>query len=177
MSCSPFDLRDYFLKELPDPQQRQVEAHVQRLPRLPGRIGPAPPHPGGPVLAARRRNPAAHRVRLRPGIRTLPRAALVGRLLGIAGARLGFAGAAMLSAAMLFSASTRTAGRLARRALRRADVDRRIQAAVAASEARQTARTTQLVHDLVQRVDSEHKLRLVAESDAEYARKQDYMAQ
>jgi anti-sigma factor RsiW len=29
MSCSPFDLRDYFLKELTDPQQRQVEAHVK----------------------------------------------------------------------------------------------------------------------------------------------------
>ena len=28
MSCSPFDLRDYFLKELPHPQQVQVEAHV-----------------------------------------------------------------------------------------------------------------------------------------------------
>jgi hypothetical protein len=30
MSCSPFDLRDYFLQELADPQQqRQVEAHVK----------------------------------------------------------------------------------------------------------------------------------------------------
>ena len=29
MSCSPFDLRDYFLKELTDPQQRQVESHVK----------------------------------------------------------------------------------------------------------------------------------------------------
>jgi anti-sigma factor RsiW len=29
MSCSPFDLRDYFLKELPDPEGRQVEAHVK----------------------------------------------------------------------------------------------------------------------------------------------------
>jgi anti-sigma factor RsiW len=28
MSCSPFDLRDYFFKELPLPQQLQVEAHV-----------------------------------------------------------------------------------------------------------------------------------------------------
>jgi len=28
MSCSPFDLRDYFLKELPHPQQLQVEAHI-----------------------------------------------------------------------------------------------------------------------------------------------------
>ena len=29
MSCSPFDLRDYYLKELTDPQQRQVESHVK----------------------------------------------------------------------------------------------------------------------------------------------------
>ena len=29
MSCSPFDLRDYFLKELPESEQRQVEAHVR----------------------------------------------------------------------------------------------------------------------------------------------------
>src|SRR5437764_220487 len=29
MSCSPFDLKDYFLKELADPQRRQVEAHVK----------------------------------------------------------------------------------------------------------------------------------------------------
>ncbi|HTX38403.1 MAG TPA: hypothetical protein VME43_25425 [Bryobacteraceae bacterium] len=29
MSCSPFDLRDYFLKELPDPERRQLESHVR----------------------------------------------------------------------------------------------------------------------------------------------------
>src|ERR1035441_7979167 len=29
MSCSPFDLRDYFLKELPDSERRQVEVHVR----------------------------------------------------------------------------------------------------------------------------------------------------
>jgi anti-sigma factor RsiW len=29
MSCSPFDLKDYFLKELPSPQRLQVEAHVK----------------------------------------------------------------------------------------------------------------------------------------------------
>jgi anti-sigma factor RsiW len=29
MSCSPFDLRDYFLKELPEQERRQVEAHVR----------------------------------------------------------------------------------------------------------------------------------------------------
>jgi hypothetical protein len=29
MSCSPFDLRDYFLKELTDPEKRQVEMHMK----------------------------------------------------------------------------------------------------------------------------------------------------
>ena len=29
MSCSPFDLKDYFLQELTDPQRHQVEAHVR----------------------------------------------------------------------------------------------------------------------------------------------------
>ena len=29
MSCSPFDLRDYFLQELPSPQSLQVETHVK----------------------------------------------------------------------------------------------------------------------------------------------------
>ncbi len=29
MSCSPFDLRDYFLKELPPSQEQQVEVHVK----------------------------------------------------------------------------------------------------------------------------------------------------
>ncbi len=28
MSCSPFDLKEYFLRELPSPQRVQVEAHV-----------------------------------------------------------------------------------------------------------------------------------------------------
>jgi len=29
LNCSPFDLRDFYLQELADPQQRQVEAHVR----------------------------------------------------------------------------------------------------------------------------------------------------
>lgn len=29
MSCSPFDIRDYFLGELPNPQQLQVESHLK----------------------------------------------------------------------------------------------------------------------------------------------------
>ena len=29
MSCSPFDLRDFYLKELTDPEKRQVEMHMK----------------------------------------------------------------------------------------------------------------------------------------------------
>jgi anti-sigma factor RsiW len=29
MSCSPFDLKDYFFKELPDTESRQVEMHTR----------------------------------------------------------------------------------------------------------------------------------------------------
>jgi anti-sigma factor RsiW len=32
MSCSPFDLKDYFLKELPTPQALQVEEHIHGCP-------------------------------------------------------------------------------------------------------------------------------------------------
>ena len=32
MSCSPFDLRDYFLKELPGPEGKQVEVHIKTCP-------------------------------------------------------------------------------------------------------------------------------------------------
>ena len=92
MSCSPFDLRDYFLKELPDPQQRQVEAHVktcqpcrEELERL--RLTEAA------LFSLRgRRDSAAHRVRFRQGLRTVALAALAGRVLGIgraAGIRFG----------------------------------------------------------------------------------------
>ena len=176
MNCSPFDLRDYFLKELTDQQQRQVEAHVQdccgcreeldrlrlteaalcclREEEIPQRIG----FVSDPVFerswwAAFWRSPA----------------------------RLGFASAAMLSVAILvlglglthrapavFSSQT---------VYSRAEVDRRIQAAVAAAESRQERKTTQLVHDLVERADSEHKSRLIAENQAEYLQKQNYRYQ
>jgi hypothetical protein len=94
-------------------------------------------------------------------------------LLGIA-RRLGFASAAMLSAALLISAFTWSVRPRPVRGLSSTEVDRRIQQAVYASEARQTVKTTQLVHDLAQKADSEHQLRLVAESDAEYAKKRAY---
>jgi anti-sigma factor RsiW len=164
MSCSPFDLRDYYLKELTDPQQCQVEAHVkdcsacrEELDRL---------HLTQAALFSLRDEEIPQRIAFVSDPVFEPSAvhrwwtAFWG-----SPARLGFAAAAMLSAALLVSTLSR---------LSSAEVDRRIEQAVYASEARQTAKTTRLVHDLAQKADSEHNLRLVAESELEYTKKQEY---
>jgi anti-sigma factor RsiW len=173
MSCSPFDIRDYYLKELTDPQQRQVEAHVkdcpacrQEMDRL--RLTEA-------ALFSLREEEIPQRIAfVSDPVFEPSRAQRWWAAFWGSSARLGFAGAALLSAALLFSALTRAAGTSSGAGLSPADVDRRIPAAVASSEARQTAKTTQLVHDLVQRVDTERNARLIAEDQAEYLQKLNY---
>ena len=86
MSCSPFDLKDYFLQELPSPQRRPGGSPRQSLSRLPRRAGAPAVDRGGSLLFARRGNSAAHRLRQRPDFRAFARAALAQRLLGIHGA-------------------------------------------------------------------------------------------
>ena len=108
MSCSPFDLRDYFLKELSDPQQRQVEVHVRtcqpcydEMERL--RLTEA-------ALFSLRDEEVPQRIGFVSDKIFEPSAA---RRLWAAfwgsSARLGFAGASMLSVAILVSAMTRPA--------------------------------------------------------------------
>jgi len=170
MSCSPFDLRDYYLKELTDPQQRQVEAHVKDCPAC--RVELEQLRLTQAALFSLHDEEIPQRIAFvsdpvfEPSGARRWWAAFWG-----SGARLGFAGAAMLSAVLLFSTLTRTPPAAG---LSSADIDRRIQQAVYASEARQTAKTTQLVHDLVQRADSEHSLRLVAEDEAKFAKEQQF---
>jgi hypothetical protein len=173
MSCSPFDLRDYYLKELTDPQQRQVESHVKDCPACREelerfRLTQA-------ALFSLRDEEIPQRIAFvsDPVFEPSGPRRLWMAFWGSPG-RLGFASAAMLSAALLVTAFTLTSGHRPMAGLSSADIDRRIQQAVYASEARQTAKTTQLVHDLAQKADSEHQLRLVAENDAEYARKKEY---
>jgi len=176
MSCSPFDLRDYYLKELTDPQQRQVEFHVRDCPacreeldRL--RLTEA-------ALLSLREEEIPQRIAFvsDPVFEPSRAARWWGAFWG-SPARLGFAGASLVSAALLFSALTRPAGTSTGGGLPAAEVDRRIQAAVAASEVRQTARTTQLVHELVERVNTEQYARQVAENDARIARQDAYKAE
>jgi hypothetical protein len=165
MSCSPFDLKDYFLQELADPQRRQVEAHVktcqpcrEEMDRL--RLTEA-------ALFALREEEIPQRIAFvsDPVFEPSPwRRAL--SAFWNSGARLGFASAAMLSAALVLFALHRPAPApvvsvapapvqtvaAASPGLSEAQVQARIDAAVAKAvaplEARQQAQLEQVKADL-----------------------------
>jgi len=159
MSCSPFDLRDYFLKELPDSDERQVEAHVrncqpclEELDRL--RLTEA-------ALFALREEEIPRRIAFvsdqvfEPSPWRRWWAALWGST-----ARLAFASAAMLSIAIMVAA-LRPVGQIAVlrpgappvvQAVSDTEIQSRIDTAVAKAvaqvDARETEKTKQLVADL-----------------------------
>jgi anti-sigma factor RsiW len=131
MSCSPFDLNDYFLKELPDSERRQVESHVrecrqcrEELERL--RLTEA-------SLFALREEEIPQRIAFVSDkvFEPAPWRRWWAAFWGSA-ARLGFASAAMLSAAILVLALTRPPARppAAAASVAPAEMQARIQAAV-----------------------------------------------
>jgi len=161
MSCSPFDLNDYFLKELPDAERRQVETHVRACPncreeleRL--RLTEA-------SLFALREEEIPQRIGF-VSDKVFEPAPWRRWLAGFWGsaARLGFASAAMLSAAILFGALYRQPARPPTSALTPADVQAQIKSAVDqavhASEMRQAERTEKLVADFLDREKQENQM-------------------
>ncbi len=171
MSCSPFDLKDYFLEELADPQQRhQVEAHVrscrschEELERL--QLTQA-------ALFQLRDEEIPQRIAFvsdkvfepSPAKRWL--AAFWG-----SSARLGFASAAMLSVALVVFAARRPAPAPAPpAAVSTAMIEQRVQAAADKAaqeiEARYAAKTEQLVNAIRQHDEKERRL-LMASYDAQ----------
>jgi anti-sigma factor RsiW len=166
MSCSPFDLKDYFLKELPSPQRLQVEAHVkscdtcrEELDRL--QLTEA-------ALFCLRDEEIPQRIAFvsdkifEPSPLRRWFAAFWGST-----ARLGFASAALLSCSIFYFAATRTAPAPNRPAViekvtvaaapSSAEIQQQIQQAVAVAvaevEARQSEKTNKLVADLEHRSD------------------------
>ncbi|MGO9255280.1 MAG: anti-sigma factor family protein [Bryobacteraceae bacterium] len=189
MSCSPFDLRDYFLRELPDQDRRQVEAHVRNCPSCREELDRL-----GLTQAAL----------FSLGDEEIPqRVAFVSdqifepspwrrgwSALWTSGPRLGFASAAMLSAALVVFALTvgRPVGpasqpvpqtvTVAQASMSNAEIEARIDAAVAravaASEQQQTERTRALVAELE---SARQKLMLAAEEyDLNVKRQGSYQA-
>jgi len=154
MSCSPFDLRDYYFKDLADNERRLMEVHVktcadcrEELDRLGSTES---------VLLTLRDEEIPQRIGFVSDPVFQPTAFRRGwdALWGSA-ARLGFASAAMLSIALMVFAFTRPAappGPLAPaidRAALEADFSKRlqdaVQQAVAESEARQSRQTQELL--------------------------------
>jgi hypothetical protein len=163
MSCSPFDLRDFFLKELADPQQRQVEAHVrscapcrEELDRL--RLTEA-------ALFSLREEEIPQRIAFvsDPIFEPSPWRRWLAAFWG-SGARLGFASAAMLSAALVVFAMHRPAAppvvQIAPAGVQTVatasdfEIQTRVDAAIARTmapiQAQQAEQTKQLVSDLHQ---------------------------
>jgi anti-sigma factor RsiW len=177
MSCSPFDLRDYFLQELADPQRRQVESHVkacqscrEELDRL---------QLTQTALFSLREEEIPQRIAFVSDaiFEPSPLRRFLRDFWGSA-ARLGFASAAMLSAALVVFALHKPAeapvvqlaspGVVTRafvsesdmRPLIDAAVARKVAEAVAESEARQAVKTKQL---MAQAEDARQGLLLAAD--------------
>ncbi|MFB3828791.1 MAG: zf-HC2 domain-containing protein [Bryobacteraceae bacterium] len=151
MICSPFDLRDYILDELAEPERRQVEQHarscaacreeMERLRATRAALSSLPDEEI-PQRIAFVSDPVFEPSPLRRFWRTFWGSA----------ARLGFASAAMLSAAIVYTAATRPAPAPAPApalAVNLAELEARFQArteaAVRQAEARQEEKTRQLL--------------------------------
>ncbi|HUP02736.1 MAG TPA: zf-HC2 domain-containing protein [Bryobacteraceae bacterium] len=171
MTCSPFDLNDYFLKELPEAGRRQVEAHLrecggcrEELERL--RLTEA-------TLFALREEEIPQRIAFVSDkvFEPAPWRRALAAFWGSA-ARLGFASAAMLSAAILFAALYRAPARVTTAGITPAEVQAQIKAAVDQavheSEARESDRTEKLVADLLNREKAESKMLASAQDYVHY---------
>jgi anti-sigma factor RsiW len=183
MSCSPFDLRDYFLKELPPADRGQVEGHLkscagcrEELDRL--QMTEA-------ALFSLRDEEIPQRIAFVSDkiFEPSPMRRWFDALWGST-VRLGFASAALLSCSIFYFAATRPAPAPNGQAVATpvtaaaytpgpspAEIQQQIQQAVAEAvaqvEARQAAQTTKLVADLEQRT-SEIRRSLQLASDQTY---------
>jgi anti-sigma factor RsiW len=171
MNCPPIDLKDYLLNELADPDRRTLEVHVkscqacrEELDRL--RLTEA-------ALFSLREEEIPQRIAfVSDPVFEPSRWRRWWTMLWGSPARLGFASAAMLTAAILVSAITRPAPVrpqpapatvAAAAAISDAEMERRIQAAVDkavdASQQRQMANVSQLVGELK---ETQQQLKLAA---------------
>ena len=164
MSCSPFDLKDYFLRELPSPQRVQVEAHVkhcltcrEELERL---------QLTGAALFSLRDEEIPQRIAF-VSDQIFEPSPLRRWFSGFWGstARLAFASAAMLSVSLIYFAATRPAPAPDRTAATtmaavtptpqevQQQIQQAVSKAVAEVEARQAETNKQLVADFEHRND------------------------
>jgi anti-sigma factor RsiW len=164
MSCSPFDLKDYFLRELPSPQRVLVEAHVESCAACREEVERLQLTEA--ALFSLRDEEIPQRIAFVSDqiFEPSPLRRWFSGFWGSTG-RLAFASAAMLSASIIFFAATRPAPAPDRTAVPTMaavapspqEIQQQIQQAVAKAaagiEARQAEKTRQLVADFEQRND------------------------
>ena len=150
MSCSPFDLKDYFLQELPDSERRQVEAHVKTC--QPCRDELDQLGFTRAALMTLREEEIPQRIAF-VSDKIFEPSPLRRWLTGFWGsaARLGFASAAMLSTALVVyslrpaAAPVQIVREVAAPTVSAADIQAKIDAAVAVVQARDTAKTEEIL--------------------------------
>ena len=147
MSCTAFDVRDYFLGELPEAERREAGRHIQACEACAGELDRLKLMRN--ALAALRDEDPPQRIGFVSDKVFEP--SPVRRWLGsfwLSGARLGFASAAMLALAIVFSAAHRPVEKIVETrtvAAAQPDVSALIEKAVADLEARQEKKTRDLL--------------------------------
>ncbi len=166
MSCASFDVRDYFLGELPEPERAQAARHIQVCTGCAGELEQL--QSMRTALSALRDEEPPQRIGFVSDKVFEPspwRRWLSG--FWLSGARVGFASAAMLSAALVFSAThqpgkkiveTKVIAPAAAQPDVQGIVSEAVHKAVAETEARQERKTRELLAD----AEDKHK---VAERD------------
>jgi len=182
MSCSPFDLRDYFLKELPEADRRQVDQHLkgcrtcrEELDRL---------HLTEAALLTLRDEEIPQRIAFVSDKVFEPSPARRWwTALWSSGSRLGFASAGLLSAALVFSALMRPApvsvpvpSASQTASISPQELDRRIADAVSKASAEIEARQEQKTAAIVAALEKRHEidrngLMLAMENNLQYLQK------
>jgi anti-sigma factor RsiW len=180
MSCSPFDLRDYFLKELAEPEVLAVEAHVRQCPACREEVDRL--RVTECALLAIRDEEIPQRIAFVSDkiFEPSPWQRWWAGFWGSA-ARLGFASSAMLSAAILVYALRPAPAGQGLTALPAAStvqtvseseiqgrIDTAVTRAVADLETRQAGRTRQLVLEMNKRSEEERYLRAAMEAENYY---------
>jgi anti-sigma factor RsiW len=165
MNCSPFDLKDYFLQELPSPERVQVEAHVNHCPACREELERL--HLTGAALFSLRDEEIPQRIAF-VSDQIFEPSPLRRWFSGFWGstARLGFASALVLSASIFYFAATRPAPAPVHTAVTpsmaavsptpqevQQQIQQAVSKAVAAVEARQAEKNRQLVADFEHRTD------------------------
>ena len=184
MSCSPFDLKDYFLQELSAAHRAQVEGHVRQCAACREELERLQLTQN--ALFSLREEEIPQRIAFvsDPIFEPSPLRRWLGGFWAST-ARLGFASAAMLSISLIYFSATRPAPAPERAAaptiaaaspiLTQEQINQQIQTAivkaVAEAEARQTEKTVQLTAALEQRASEMRRSLQLAADDLELSRK------